>query len=105
MEGDKLKQKEEAPLKAPVKRFSDEFYIYTFKIAPCKAEYPVGARLQVSAPALVCTSHTRTRSAYVALRIDADILAYATSMLSAVRSYMLPLTANLIHFGHCLLQL
>jgi hypothetical protein len=63
MEGDKLKQKEEAPLKAPIKRFSDDFYLYTFKIAPCKAEYPVGAWLEVSAPALVCTSHTRTRIA------------------------------------------
>jgi hypothetical protein len=40
----KGKQKGEAPVKAPVKRFSDDFYLYTFKIAPCKAEYPVGAR-------------------------------------------------------------
>jgi hypothetical protein len=42
--GGKGKRKEEAPLKAPIKRFSDDFYLYTFKIAPCKAEYPVGAR-------------------------------------------------------------
>jgi hypothetical protein len=64
MEGDKVKQKEQAPVKAPIKRFSDDFYLYTFKIAQCKAEYPVGAWAEIAAPALVCISHTSTYAAH-----------------------------------------